>query len=128
MRWFDDFKANLKMKGFKFNDCIEFIEFRAKTAKGYPVRFFLDTEGDFFEFSAYASIGVDKYRFENYEILNKYNNVYKMFKFSFTEPGNIRIEVDFPQRFYHDSEYTMDLIYTVADLVDNIGNTFKYYL
>lgn len=128
MIWFEQFKDKLKTLGLNFTDGIEFIEFRVKTPKGYLIRFFIDTEGDFFELSAYASIGVSNIRIENYEILNKYNNNYKMFKFSFTEPGNVRIEVDIPLKFYRDSEYTLDLIYTIIKIVDDIADKFAYYM
>lgn len=127
MLWFDEFKEELRRHNISFRGNIEFLEFIVRSDKGYPIRFFIDTEGDFFEFSAYATIGVSNTSIENYEIMNKYNNTYRMFKFSFTDPGNIRLEVDIPNRFYKSVEYTFFLINETINIVDEIGEKFKYY-
>ena len=127
MFWFDEFKEELRRNNIRFHGNIEFLEFIVRSDKGYPIRFFIDTEGDFFEFSAYATIGVSNTSIDNYEIMNKYNNIFRMFKFSFTEPGNIRLEVDIPNRFYKSDDYTFFLIRETIKIVDEIGPKFIHY-
>lgn len=127
MFWFDQFKEILRENNIHYNDGVEFIEFYVMTQKKFPIRFFIDTDGSFFEFSAYATIGVYNKSLENFIILNKLNNTYKMFKFSFTKDGNIRIEVDIPNKFYKDIDYTFYLINETNRIVDEIGYSFTHY-
>lgn len=99
----------------------DFFQFYIRTNANNIVKYFIDSEGSFFEFSIYVPIDVNSNLIDNYKLLNELNNEYKMFKISFL--GNaekLRLEFDISHKVFNSVDYVIELIKVSFNIIDDI--------
>lgn len=100
---------------------IDFFQFYVRTDANNIVKYFIDSEGSYFEFSIYIPLNVNPNSIDNYKLLNKLNNEYKMFKFSFLgDAEKLRLEFDIQHRVFNSVDYVIQLIKVSFDIIDEI--------